>query len=132
MDILNMLMLYGTTQSPLDTQEFWGMLRTLVDLVLHGYAHRDMHPRVAETAEYVFATGEPNLALSMVLMTLSATPGMAALLLEHSDDPDATTDFIKGVNATTLSMFYPATSKTEPIPSLHAYVVLCRAQWINR
>lgn len=148
-DILDAVLLFGTNHSTLSHDGQMGVLLALGHLVLEAYRSRDPHPRIAETIEEVFATGDPTLALATVLLFANASPTVVSLLLQHSNDTAAAADFLRAVANQSLLQIQTIVdhadgasnvltekcgidSQQNCILSLHDFVIACRATWSTR
>ena len=139
-DLLDTILMFGTQHSQLCHGGWMGVLRTFVDMTLGNYRGRDMDPKIAETTEDIFATGDPTLTLAMVLLFIPSTPDAISTILQFSNDTFSAAEFIETLiklSTTFLNQtneYGEACSdvRKQMLPSHHAYVMACRAAWVNR
>lgn len=145
-DVLDALLMFGTTHSPVCFSGWMGLMRLLVDMVVSSYRVRDLDPRVADTIELAFSTADPIMALGIVLLFLPSAPQTCELLLQYSVVCDDTVEFIEFLEKAS-SQFLRNETKKAPgsvfalhpehptsllFPTIQSYTMACRSAWVNR
>jgi hypothetical protein len=145
-DVLDALLMFGSTHSPVCFSGWMGLMRLLIDMVVSSYRVRDLDPRVADTVELAFSTADPVMALGMVLLFLPSAPQTCELLLQHSTVSEDTLEFIAYLEETSSQFLRNETTKAHGavfslpmgqegemrFPTIQSYTVACRSAWVNK